>query len=142
MAIKPKKKLLDNLWLIVEYEYKYFISNSKEYKRNVEIQLEPVIKDVLKKLKVVFYEWLTNHVENESIKVVRRDVLEIYKELDKNVDNYEFHKGIVAIHKALHSLHSTGIMLEYIDQKYNITPKDLDELSNPSNLKRWEKEVG
>jgi hypothetical protein len=92
--------------------------------------------------KVVFPEWFA-YWKEEGIEKTRNRVEKTYKDLISAVHEESIQKKVMYINIALNESHQTGSMVDYIEQKWDVSQRDLDNLSGigPSTLASWNKEI-
>jgi hypothetical protein len=76
----------------------------------------------------------------EGLEGVREDNEELAAGL-RNINNLPFEQRFVILNRALHGVHITGDMLNYIEQKYyDVNKNFLDSLSN-SDTTEWDQDI-
>jgi hypothetical protein len=96
--------------------------------------------------KVVFPVWF-DHWKNEGIVQTKNNIEKISIDLEKSERERDLSKRMMTIHIALNTQHQTGGMIDYIENEYDVSKRDLDELSSMGNkgskvMQKWDKEVG
>lgn len=93
--------------------------------------------------KVVFPLWF-KHWQKEGIVQTRKRVEKTFKDLKKSKKEQDIQKRIMTINIALNESHQTGSMMDYVENRWDISQSQLDQLSDidMSEIKKWEKEIG